>query len=382
MERVLYITYVDYLQNAFPGVQDKITGQIQSFREVGYEVDRINQYGSQAQVFYDDGKSDFISSFQRRVAILKAVKYVLQKSDYIAAYIRFQFFSEDVREMLHLLHEHNCIVLMEFPTFPYEGELHKQGLKGEIKLLCDKLFRSTCAENIDAFVTQAEDSYIYGTRCIKVLNGLDYSKHPLRTLKVPATNEVHCVAVASMLPWHGYDRFILGMADYYNKNLDINLKVFLHLVGDGVEIQKYQKIVVDNNLKEYVFFHGMQGGKSLENIVSNCDIAIGSLGAFRINLKKLSTLKSREYCAWGFPTVNCTSTDIIEDNDPYCLFVPEDESNVNIDEVVKFYKKVYFESGEGINEIARKIRSNAEQISDIRKVFTPVISFIKDKVSL
>ena len=126
----------------------------------------------------------------------------------------------------------------------------------------------------------------------------------------------------------------------------------------------------------------MQGGKSLENIVSNCDIAIGSLGAFRINLKKLSTLKSREYCAWGFPTVNCTSTDIIEDNDPYCLFVPEDESNVNIDEVVKFYKKVYFESGEGINEIARKIRSNAEQISDIRKVFTPVISFIKDKVSL
>lgn len=378
MNYILYITYVDYLQGAFPGVEDKISGQMLAMREAGYHVDRVNQYGAQAQwINGETGSAEIFSTGRfRRFALCKAVRTALKKRNYTAAYIRFQFFSEDVRRITTMLHRSGAKVIMEFPTFPYEGELHRQGWRGEVKLFCDRIFRGTCARNIDAFVTQAENEYIYGVPCIHVLNGLDYSTHPLRNIRPARPGEMHLAAVASMLSWHGYDRLLRGMGEYY-KNTKDAMNIVLHLVGEGRDLALYREIVKECNLENHVVFHGMQGGAALEEIVSGCDIAVGSLAAHRIGLKKLSTLKSREYCAWGFPTINATPTDILRMDDPFCLFIPEDETPVDVQAMVDFYNRVYFESGLDAFEIARRIRTEAEARSDVRMVFQPVIDFIE-----
>lgn len=376
---ILYITYVDYQENAFPGVQAKIAGQIKVFQEAGFCVDRVNQYGNAAQLI--DGTSLITERYQagysHRFSLFKAVQAAVRKKSYQGAYIRFQFFSEDVRQICSLLKRCGVKVLMEFPTYPYEAELHQQGAKGEVKLLCDRLYRYPCAKYIDAFVTQAEDEAIYGVPCIHVLNGLDYATHPLRNIRPVIPGEIHMAAVASMLPWHGYDRLLRGMAEYYRESSDSCVNFVLHLVGSGKEISRYEEIVKEAQIGRHVVFHGMQGGNSLEQIVSGCDIAIGSLAAFRIGLKKMSTLKSREYCAWGFPSVNATPTDILRSDDPYCLFVPEDESPVNMHAVEAFFHRVYFESGLDAQQIALEIRSAAERCSDVHAVFKPVIDRIQ-----
>ena len=377
MRNILYITYVDYFQGAFPGVETKIAGHIKTMAAAGFHVDRINQYGKAAQLLdMQTGKAElFESPLSRRFSLLKAVTAAMSRRSYTAAYIRFQFFSEDVRQITGLLKKSGTKVLMEFPTFPYEGELHQQGLKGEVKLLCDRMFRGLCAKNIHAFVTQAEDSSIYGVPCIYVLNGLDYEKHPLRQVRPADPNEAHLLAVASMLPWHGYDPVLEGLANYYENGGTMNF--VLHLVGEGRELAKYRQIVADRHLDSHVVFHGMQGGEALNAIADGCDIAIGSLAAFRIGLKKMSTLKSREYCAWGFPTVNATPTDILDADDPTCLFVPEDETPVDMEAVAAFYRRVYFESGMTARETARAIREKARSRSDVSAVFQPVLEAIQ-----
>lgn len=376
MENILYITYVDYHEGAFPGVEAKIAGQIKTMAAAGYHVDRVNQYGTDAQlVNTQTGEAELFRASSRRFSLVKAVKAAMARRTYAAAYIRFQFFSEDVRRITGMLKKSGTKVLMELPTFPYEGELHQQGLKGEVKLLCDRLFRGTCAKNLLGFVTQAEDPAIYGVPCIQVLNGLDYAKYPLRQVRAPKAGEIHMLAVASMLPWHGYDRILQGMGNYYEQNGSVNF-VF-HLVGEGRELAKYRQIVADRHLEDRVVFHGMKGGEELRAIANGCDIAIGSLAAFRIGLKKMSTLKSREYCAWGFPTVNATPTDILDPKDPTCLFVPEDESPVDMTAVADFYDRVYFQSGRTAEEIAAAIRASAEALSDVSAVFRPVLEAMK-----
>lgn len=376
MKRILYITYVDYLQGAFPGVEAKIAGQMSAMAAADFEPHRIHQYGRDAQLLTPDGALQLFSGKTRRFAIVNAVRSALSLYSYTAAYIRFQFFSEDVRQIAAMLQKAGTKVLMEFPTYPYEGELHQQGLRGIPKLICDRLFRYPCAKYIDAFVTQAEEPKIYGVPCIRVLNGLDFGKHPLREISQPERDTVRMAAVASMLPWHGYDRLIEGLAAYY-QDPENQADFQLHLVGDGKELARYRQLVREHNLTDHVVFHGMQGGDALRSILSGCDIAIGSLGAHRIGLKKLSTLKSREYCAWGLPSVNATPVDMLSPEDPFCLFVPEGEAPVDMKQVLAFHRRVYFERGMTPAQIAALIRSQAEQISDVHNVFLPVIHFIQ-----
>lgn len=379
MKNILYITYVDFFQGAFPGVEAKIDGHIKSMAAAGYHVDRITQYGNAAQlVDMESGKTElFQAVVSQRFSLLKAVKAALARRHYAAAYIRFQFFSEDVRRMVLCLKKSGAKVLMEIPTFPYEGELHQQGPKGELKLLCDRMFRRACAQNIDVFITVGEgENRIYGTPCIRILNGLDYQKHPLRHVRPGRPNEVHLLAVASMLPWHGYDRVLNGLAHYYKNSGQTNF--VLHLVGEGRESAKYRQLVAEHQLDSHVIFHGMKGGSELNSIADECDVAIGSLAAFRIGITKMSTLKSREYCAWGFPTVNATPTDILDADDPFCLFVPEDESAVDMEAVAAFYQRVYFESGLTAEQIAHAIREKARNRSDVDIVFQPVLDYIRN----
>lgn len=376
MRRLVYITYIDYSKNSFSGVKHKIQGQIKAFTKVGYDVDLVTQYDDRAIVYYNRKEKERYYSYShlKRFSILKAVKDLLKKNEYEVAYIRFQFFSEDVFQILKELKQNKTKILVEIPTYPYEQELHNQGIKGEIKLLCDKLYRKRCVNLINTFVSPCPVKSIYGRQSIKICNGYDYSKEAVLNNTLHR-DSISLLAVASMFPSHGYDRVIKGIANYYAQGG--KRKIVFHIVGDGPCLKEYKELVSTFKLEFQVIFHGNQTGENLRAIVSKCNIAIGALASFRANIYYLSTLKSREYSAWGLPSINCTKTDIIDENDPLHLYIEENENPVNISEIINFFERIYYRSGMPINVIANRIRRQAMFKSSIDTAYNPILEYLK-----
>ncbi|MBI6013286.1 glycosyltransferase, partial [Clostridium perfringens] len=143
---------------------------------------------------------------------------------------------------------------------------------------------------------------IYGIKSIPIENGIcieDYKQHENLN---KSENKINLIAVASMRKWHGYDRLIQAIGEYYktsNSKLDINF----HIVGSGPEISKYKQISSKYNIDKNIIFYGELGGHKLDKLFDKCDIAIGSLGLYRIGLERVSTIKSKEYCARGIPFI-------------------------------------------------------------------------------
>ena len=374
MASIIYITYVDYNEENFSGVKKKISNQIKILKDNGNSVDLIVQYGKKAKLIRNNGSINFFSSFTKRFSVTKAVKAVFknQKIDY--AYIRFQFFSEDVRQMLKFLYQNSCRVLMEIPTYPYDKELHNQGLKGEIKLLIDKFYRNSCINNIDKFVSPSNVEFIFSREYIHIKNGYDFAKFNYNLNRTINKSEINIIAVASMMPSHGYDRLLYGLKNYYRKEREI--KVYFHLVGTGPELKKYREIIEEFGLDSYVKIYGQKTGLDLLKIVEKCSIAVDALSSFRANINYLSTIKSREYCAWGLPCVYCTDNDIFSKEDLFNLRVPENESPINIDDIVKFFQDIYFNSGLKPNQISEKIYIDAKGKCDIKIAYKPILDYI------
>ena len=105
--------------------------------------------------------------------------------------------------------------------------------------------------------------------------------------------------MANLSFWHGYDRMIKGLYNYYQNNN--NFPVFLKFIGDGPEKQKLMFLVEKLKLQQYVSFKGKVDGKELDVHFDGMHIGIDVLGMFRRGFNESSSLKAREYCARGIP---------------------------------------------------------------------------------
>lgn len=225
---------------------------------------------------------------------------------------------------------------------------------------------------MDRIITFSEDDEIFGIPTIKTINGLDFKKVPVRNPE-PESNEINLIAVASIEYWHGYDRFLKGLGEYYKNEGRRNIK--FHIVGDGTPINDYKKIVEELNIKERVIFHGKKYGKELDEIYDKCSLAIACLGGHRKKLYLSSSLKSREYAAKGLPIISSISIDFIPDDYKYLLFFDSDESPINVDRVVEFYERIY-KDNDSFKEVNKEIRDFAEIKCSISLAMKPVIDFI------
>ena len=90
-------------------------------------------------------------------------------------------------------------------------------------------------------------------------------------------------------------------------------------------------------MEEYVILHGKMHGEDLDHLFNSCDFGIGSLGRHRVGIDKIKTLKNREYAARGIPFVY-SETDTDFDQKPYVFKVPADETPIDINHIIQFYK--------------------------------------------
>lgn len=354
------------------GVLKKIIGQIKVFNDAGFKVDLLN---------VSEKKGNYLSKFF--YSLFYKNQYLLNNYDAFEnidfVYVRhFSPVNRGCLGLLSYLKNKGCTIMYEIPTYPYDGE-HK-GFKGFVFLGIDKIFRKKLKRYVDCIVTYSQDNTIFDIKTVKIVNGIDCStispvnitEYRQNIDRIPTEAAIRLIAVAQFAKWHGYDRLIEGLYEYYNNNP--KKKVFLDFVGDGSVLSQYQEMVNKYGVTQYVVFHGVLTGAALSSVFNQADVAVCSLGCHRIGIFLGSFLKSREYIARGLPMISSTKIDILPDDYPYIQYVPENDTPIDMMTILNFYEKLQQKDTKDIQ--IKKIRCFAEEHCDMKVVMKPVVSFL------
>lgn len=266
-------------------------------------------------------------------------------------------------------------LIMEIPTYPFSGEATEElSLKRKVSYAIGRFFLRFCLDRIVLIGQEHAIPYLYGVPVIHARNGVDYGEITLRT-NTKKDKEIHMIAVSGCYFWHGYDRLIKGLSNYYKSDCE-KQQVYFHLVGEGKCLEEYKMLAEEGNLLDkYVFFHGRLVGQELDEVYNMCDVAIDCLGCHRKQLYYVSSLKVREYAAKGLPMVTSTTVDInCEELSDYILQLPPDESDIDVNTIIDFTNAVY----ENTNNPSSVIRETFRPYCEWKYSFENVVKYIKE----
>ena len=169
---------------------------------------------------------------------------------------------------------------------------------------------------------------------VRIVNGIDPDAISLRQPVVDDVIDLCCVAMFNK--WHGYERLLNGLIDYYEKGGQREFKV--HMVGEGSELPEYQRIARHPLLNNRVVFYGRLSGTDLDSVYDVADMGVTSLACYLSGIQVGSFLKSREYLLKGMPMVTGCPIDIL-DKDATWLYLEfaNDDLPLDMDRVVRFF---------------------------------------------
>lgn len=266
-------------------------------------------------------------------------------------------------------------LIMEIPTYPFAWESNeKQSLKRKISYMTGNFFLRFLLDRIVLIGQEKKIPSLYGISVLHANNGVDYDTITLCN-NTKKKDELHLVAVSGCYFWHGYDRLIRGMKNYYEKKSS-DYRVYFHLVGEGACLEEYRNIAEESNLLDkYVFLHGRMVGKELDEVYEMCDVAVDCLGCHRKHLYYVSSLKVREYAAKGLPMVTSTIVDInCDELSEYILQLPPDESDIEVEQIVDFGERLYEKNCQINMDVRETFRPHCEW----KYSFKNVMNYIKE----
>lgn len=341
--RTLFLIFHGF--EAYNGISKKIHYQVKALQECGLDVrtcwlddtDNHKRRMVNDTIIADYGVG-IKGKILRRIEFDSIVQYVKkEKIEFI--YVRYVHNANPFTiRLMRRLNMTGARIVMEIPTYPYDQEYKGLPFSYQWISFNDKCFRKRLTQYVNKIVTFSDYKMIWGCSTIRISNGIDFDEIPLKKSRNDTSGSLQLIAVATMHPWHGFDRAIAGFANYYRTNSDAHYKVYLHIVGYGVPelVESYKREVAKHNLEKYVIFHEALFGKELDAIFEKSDMGIGSLARHRSSINKIKTLKNREYAARGIPFVYSETDDDFE-HQPYILKVPANDSPIDIERVVRFY---------------------------------------------
>lgn len=370
----IYLSICD-LENENSGVSKKINMQLRMFKKLGCSIETptFNDNTIYEKII---NKVRGIIPFIANSFSINIKKYIesieLDEIDFI--YIRKTTLDKMFIEVLKniKMKNSNIKIIMEIPTYPVDNEYNT--IIKKLNLNKEKKIRKYLNKYIDRIITFSLDEEIFGIKAINISNLIE--KERIEPKRVSNNREIHIIAVALFTFWHGYDRFIEGMKNYYSNN--VNKEIILHLVGEGPEIKKYKLLVEKYNLEKYIVFHGKKSGHELDNIYDRCELALDTMGRHRGKIYYNSTLKGKEYGAKGLPIISGVATELDYDKGyKYYMRVDADDTPINILKIIEFYNFIY-DSSESKEEIINNIRGYTVDKFDINNGFKPVIDYLRD----
>lgn len=353
--KILFLIFHGFsLEN---GISKKISYQLEAFKSLGHEVHIAYMDESLGKKRMIDRKAvatypnNIIGKLEKRIEFSSIIRYTENEHiDFV--YIRSNHNANPFTiRMVKKIKAIGTKVVMEIPTYPYDAEYGKKRLLKH--QWPDLIFRNSLAKQLDAIVTFSDDDFIFGQRTIKISNGIDFNNVHLKTTINDTSRELNLIGVAEIHGWHGFDRIVKGLADYYAKPQSYIVR--FHIVGyfySQEEEEEIKTIIRQCKMEDYVIFYGRKHGNELDNIFNKCDFGVGSLGRHRVGIQQIKTLKNREYAARGI-AFTYSETDKDFDDKPYVLKMPADESPIDIERIVRFYKNMTISPEEIRNSIKK-----------------------------
>ncbi|MCP9767647.1 hypothetical protein EGI22_06960 [Lacihabitans sp. LS3-19] len=341
MAKLLFFTKMNFGIPASGGIKNKVFAQARAFEGLGLETDILFFENSEVKI---RGKNINITTnttskfeFLKYLYLGYLKKIKIEEYDYL--YIRHFLTNPLFILMLKRIKSRNkrIKIFMEIPTYPYRFEFAHMPFKKRLELKIDDFTTSFFKKYIDRIVTFSSKKEIFGVPTLRTDNGIDIEKFGLVSSAQFGGSQLHLLGLANMQIWHGIDRLIMGLKQYYNSSQ--SLKVILHIVGRGDELENLIRLSEDNNLTEYIKFHGFLSGDELNNMFASCHLGIGSLGMHRINVAKgeTSALKSREYASRGLPFVIAYEDRGFPVDFPFMLKLEANDNPIDINTLVEFY---------------------------------------------
>lgn len=347
--KILFLIYHGFSEHS--GISKKIHYQIKGLRENGHEVHVCTYYiredGHRIRMVDDDVLiqdygCDRLAAIKQRFSFKKLTDYVIEHGFEFVYARSFHNANWATVKMFKQFRAHNIPSVIEIPTYPYDQEYTGTiSWEEKIKLTLDRWYRKELATQVNAIVTFTNDKEIFGQRTICISNGIDYDHIPMQQKSPHPNNEIHLIGVAEVHYWHGYDRLIAGLGEYYKQKRE--KIVYFHIVGGVADSEMYNSVhapgfhelIVKYGIEKYVIFHGLKFGEELDSLFNQADFAIGSLARHRSGITHIKTLKNREYAARGIPFIYSEKDDDFEQM-PYIIKAPADESPVNINQILDF----------------------------------------------
>jgi len=345
--KILFLVYHGFSEVS--GISKKIHYQVKGLRENGHDV-RLCYYGFAEnghrcryiddKIIKDYGTGKWAGIRQRTdydcvydYCVREGIQLVYARCFQNANPWLIQFFKRLKKAGIH--------AVTEIPTYPYDSEFVGFPFQTRMNLKIDQLFRHQLYAQMDAVVTFSDAKEIYGQRTINISNGVDFDSIPLHE-PLTMNHELHLIGVAEVHYWHGYDRLIAGLGEYY-KQTDYHRDVFFHIVGgvgpsemyDSMHAPGFAELIEKYGIKDKVIFHGQLFGQQLDDVFNQCQFAIGSLARHRSGITAIKTLKNREYATRGIPFIY-SEQDSDFDAQPYVVKASADESPVNIQQIIDF----------------------------------------------
>ena len=359
------------------GIGKKINNQVKIFNDNGLICKTVLQKSGREKMPNFLGKAIFLLPFSN-VSPKWEWKEEYQHIDFI--YVRRPVaMSFSMRSFLKKCKKNNpkLKIFLEIPTYPYDGEFEK-GLK-QILLWRDRYNRTKLQGLVDrVFVIDPSEQItdFYGAPATVFLNGYDVKNCKVRTYKEHG-NRIILTCVGMFNFWHGYERLIYGLYEYYKKGG--NESIYIEMVGSGKELNYYKRLAIDLQLKQFVNFYGVLYGDDLEEVYNRTDIAFSSLGRYKNNITIVGDLKTREYLAKGIPTVSGCTVDLFKNSNdcPFYLEVENNNKPIDMELIVSFYYQIQMKRSS--HSIEQELHNYALNTYDTSTTLVPVISsMIKD----
>lgn len=348
--KVLYLIYHGF--SSYSGISKKIIAQVNGLKQNGHEVHvctyTIDKDGYRKRMIDEHIIQNFgtgiLAKIKKRCCYGAIVKYAREQHIDLVYARSFHNANPFTILLFKKLRQRGIKTVIEIPTYPYDPEYVGADWRVQLGLKIDRIFRHKLASQVKAIVTFSDEECIFGQKTIKISNGIDFSTIPLRTPTTHSSKELHLIGVAEVHYWHGYDRLIHGLGEFYKTSP--KHKVYFHLVGgvapsemyDTPQAPGFATYIQKYGIEKYIIFHGQLFGKDLDDVFNLADFAIGSLARHRTHIDKIKTLKNREYAARGIPFVYSETDDDFE-NMSYILKAPADESPIDIQKIIDFHNR-------------------------------------------
>jgi len=323
-------------------------------------------------VFNEESRIRKVRGFLRYNSFLKYLNEIINLYKIDILYLRN---SHPTRKLMNILDNKKIIKLLEYPTYPYEEEYKKIQPKLE-RIIFRNDKRKRTEDIVDLVVgISAEKNIKVDEKFILISNGIQLDS--VKVKKQNKKNYLNLLSIANVAFWHGYDRIIKGLYEYYKTNPE--KEIYYHSVGEGPELTNLKKLAKELKLEKYVIFHGTKTGEDLDKVVDECDIALGSLGFHRSGLTGGSPLKAREYCARGIPFVIAYDDWDFPETFPFVYRIPKDDSPVDINQVIKWYESLIKEYPNYSIEMRKYAEENLSWDAKMKPVIEKIKELAKEK---